>query len=620
MGNKNEEYAIKKRNKTTRKRLRNTVDFVHGVQAAKRRRKAGRRRVCEGMCYSLPTPEDPFNDQYQKRLGKEKASKAKKYDKDVPAELKHEIAVTGTNINSEYKIKSHRGEGKKEMLQEKPIKRLGHIKNSSAMARHFQCAGSNETKDGSENWTFYKQESGVQSGSATTNGITRTGKVMWRPSVERCVKKNDIWTAVAGDAFERSLCAILNAGLLTESKVKKSDEKEFHIRKKKMMKESKWDWQFWQACGSGWDVLATRNADGGLCQADYVLAAAAHIAAKRLQHTFCPNPVVLFVVHSQEQTRQVRSICKLLKQALRIHSVSLHTGTTLQHQIEGLSSNSPEILVATPDRLCKLLATDAVSVSSVSFMVVDGIEELISCGFVELLMKIRSSVDATAQTVVISENISYRGADICRQLLKDPISRVLSDNSLVQRSACITQNVSVIVSEEKRLKKLAQILKQYFVKRQDGSILQGIVVLFRQHDILTTVKVAVEAEGYKVGCFNGSRINGGEPTATVLKQFRKRQVEVLLAMEEFVGQMDIGGVETVINYEFPSTMHMYNEILRGMASHTVHGMLHSFCTGAAAPMASQLVELLLQCLQPVPSPLRMLAEAALIIGQPKLNP
>ena len=42
-----EEYLAKKRTKAARKRLRNTVDFSIGVQAARYRRKVGRRRACE---------------------------------------------------------------------------------------------------------------------------------------------------------------------------------------------------------------------------------------------------------------------------------------------------------------------------------------------------------------------------------------------------------------------------------------------------------------------------------------------------------------------------------------------------------------------------------------------
>jgi superfamily II DNA/RNA helicase len=66
---------------------------------------------------------------------------------------------------------------------------------------------------------------------------------------------------------------------------------------------------------------------------------------------------------------QVRQICKPLKKALDIQSVSLHPGTSLKHQLDGLAVRTPEIIVATPDRLCQLLAVQAFSLGSVSYVV-----------------------------------------------------------------------------------------------------------------------------------------------------------------------------------------------------------------------------------------------------------
>lgn len=94
-------------------------------------------------------------------------------------------------------------------------------------------------------------------------------------------------------------------------------------------------------------------------------------------------------------------------------------------------------------------------------------------------------------------------------------------------------------------------------------------------------------------------------------------MEVLLSTEEYIGHIDLAAIGIVVYYEFPSTMDLYCQTLMKMARHIVKGVLYSFCSGATAPLALQLVEVLEQCFQPVPSSLKMLAEAATLVEQKK---
>ncbi|KAG6522278.1 uncharacterized protein LOC122052736 [Zingiber officinale] len=87
---KGDDMVRRRKNKTNRKRARNSESAVSArvaaIIAAKRRRKDGKRRTCEGMCYSLPTPDDPFNDFHGK--------KSKKTQREPDTKKSH--PVTGT--------------------------------------------------------------------------------------------------------------------------------------------------------------------------------------------------------------------------------------------------------------------------------------------------------------------------------------------------------------------------------------------------------------------------------------------------------------------------------------------------------------------------------------------
>ncbi|EPS72805.1 hypothetical protein M569_01953, partial [Genlisea aurea] len=66
---RSEDSIIRRRNRNCRKKKEDKSDSsskvssrVAAIIAAKKRRLTGKRRNCQGMCFSLPTPEDPFND------------------------------------------------------------------------------------------------------------------------------------------------------------------------------------------------------------------------------------------------------------------------------------------------------------------------------------------------------------------------------------------------------------------------------------------------------------------------------------------------------------------------------------------------------------------------------
>lgn len=77
---KGDDAVLRKKNKSRRKKLQregsaNVSARIASIIAAKKRRLSGKRRQCQGMCFSLPTPDDPFNDRHSKNDFKRKDPK-----------------------------------------------------------------------------------------------------------------------------------------------------------------------------------------------------------------------------------------------------------------------------------------------------------------------------------------------------------------------------------------------------------------------------------------------------------------------------------------------------------------------------------------------------------------
>ncbi|KAF3330874.1 ATP-dependent RNA helicase DBP2 [Carex littledalei] len=99
---KGDDAIMRKKNRHNRKRVRSSESAVSAraaaIIASKRRRKAGQRRICEGMCYTLPTPDDPYNERHGK---KEPEKNKKKKSKDNPSEKQNQkkmLVGSGENL------------------------------------------------------------------------------------------------------------------------------------------------------------------------------------------------------------------------------------------------------------------------------------------------------------------------------------------------------------------------------------------------------------------------------------------------------------------------------------------------------------------------------------------
>ncbi|MCO5556740.1 hypothetical protein L7F22_010292 [Adiantum nelumboides] len=553
------------------------------------------------MCYSLPTPEDPFNDSYRENLAKKKNEKAsREEDYDLPNEKR--ASKVGLVQEKAARPKKSKANGKSSPANSNKLQKPGC--NSLSNVSKAEMPHALVIQSGASNHAPSNGESGAFS-SQTTN----LAKYKWKPNCENCSRSNDTWTCVGGDVFEVALCALANENMVENEHC----EVNAAVGQKMLFEKcigGKWDWLFWEACGTGSDVLVTGTGANTIIRINSVLAAVAHVGTRRASQTQFKDPIVLFLVQSKEHTLKVRSIFKVFKSLLGLHAVSLHPQTALEHQIEGLKSTTFEVLVATPERLRELLSMNAVSLTNISFMVVDGVEEMVACGFGNDLLHIKGRVADNVQVILSSGRFPHSIHNVCLKLLKDPTHRVTSNISLPQICAGICQSVLVLVSENKRQQKLRNILKDHMENRASS---QGPIVLCRRLQSLLQVRGMIQEKGYSVDALCDDSIKTNESASLVLEQFRNGQVEVLLAMEDFVSQIDLADIGIIVLYEFTASMEFYCQILTRMARHTINGVLYSFCSGATAPLASQLIDVLQECLQPIPPSLRMLADAAQVL-------
>ncbi|XP_078434822.1 P-loop containing nucleoside triphosphate hydrolases superfamily protein [Wolffia australiana] len=350
---KGDDAVARKKNRASRKKGRamktkeSVSARVAAIIASKRRRKSGKRRVSEGMCFTLPTPENPFNDRNDPVAKKEKLLHG-----DLSRKKKDTVAP------------------------------------SSSLPR----LGNETTKSSSEPDCLGKAKPGAN--------------------------------ADLGERVSKYLILCLKA--IQEATSLYSEMDEADDRNQSQFLACKWGIDFWSSLFSGFDVADSSGDCASREQTAWLVSVASDIISRRENEGLVvPTPFLVFLVPSQDRAAEARLLCKPLK-ALGIHTVSLHPGASLDHQVRGLKSCEPEFIISTPERLRTLVSMGAVDISAVSLLVVDGLGTLVASGCVEDIKSIKKQLSDNHRTVVFGVKQGGRGSSdaLMTNLVREPVRRL----------------------------------------------------------------------------------------------------------------------------------------------------------------------------------------------------
>ncbi|RLM69793.1 DEAD-box ATP-dependent RNA helicase 40-like [Panicum miliaceum] len=502
---KGDDALARKRNRVRRKRLRSSENAVSArvaaIIASKRRRKSGKRRGCEGMCFSLPTPDDPFNERH-----------GKKSKVDEPTDDAEDAATAAAVVRDGN-----------------PRKKDANTKKQRASETEVGCVD------------------------------------LDRPSKFLVVCLNAIRDAVAPEDGGGS--SIHGAG--------------------------DWGVELWRCCSAPApsDVLDTSGASATLEQTAWLVSTACDIVARKERLGMVVScPFLLYIVPSQEKAAQVRSICKPLK-SLGIHSVSLHPGASIEHQIAGrLKSCEPEFLIATPERLLELVSSKAIDISGVSMLVIDGLRCFLDLNVTDKIYSIRDAISSNPQITIFTDPSDKNVAMMARNLLHGRITKLSINDSVSSRSAFITQHVHLCPLERQKTSKVKEILEQ----------------ILKSHAKKTLKVLLVAANGQKAqnlssslkleNCTVTDDTHGNSFTICSSVGL----MNVLVKDRETMEMTDIGEFEIVLIVDLPPSVDEYSEILSDVARHVIGGEVHSIFCNTDAPLVKPLAEVLAKCGQAVP--------------------
>lgn len=247
---------------------------------------------------------------------------------------------------------------------------------------------------------------------------------------------------------------------------------------------------------------------------------------------------VLVLVPTRELAQQISGVFTAFadKLPVKVKNLAVYGGVKINQQMVLLKDT--EILVATPGRLLDLISTQSINLGKVETLVLDEADKMLDLGFKEELANILKLLPAKRQNILFSATLEAKTLDLQQLVLDDPLVIEITEES---DSVELINQVAYMTSMERK-----GPLLRHLIKEREMSKVLVFTSSIRTADNVTT---KLNKNGVSARAIHSKKTQGARNQA--LEDFKRDQVQVLVATDLASRGIDIQFLPFVVNYELP---------------------------------------------------------------------
>lgn len=220
-----------------------------------------------------------------------------------------------------------------------------------------------------------------------------------------------------------------------------------------------------------------------------------------------------------------------------IKTTAVYGGSSIVEQIRSLKEK-PQIIVGTPGRVIDLLGRKALDFSAINWLVLDEADEMLSMGFKDDLETILSGTPETKQTLLFSATMSKEVEKISKNYLENPHKIAVGNINAVKKN--IKHEFYVVGYRHKK-----EALKRLI----DANPNQYSIIFCRTKMETQDVADFLMQNGYGADALHGDLSQAQRDS--VMKKFRLKNVDILVATDVAARGLDVDSLTHVIHYSLP---------------------------------------------------------------------
>ncbi|MBL4632414.1 MAG: DEAD/DEAH box helicase, partial [Kofleriaceae bacterium] len=255
---------------------------------------------------------------------------------------------------------------------------------------------------------------------------------------------------------------------------------------------------------------------------------------------------VLVVVPTRELAQQVAAAFDSYSRyaPAKVTSISLIGGESVDRQLRSLVDGA-NVVVATPGRLLDIIGRDGIDLSALDTLVLDEADKLLDLGFSEELQSLLRLLPEGRQNLLFSATLAPKIVNLGGKFLKDPIRISLAQQ---ETSSKISQRVIEVNRERRR-----PLLHHLIVDAKETW--QQVLVFVASKRSAHNLSAKLRGMGLSAAALHGD-LAQSERTR-VLKQFKNKKQQVLVATDLACRGIDISELSCVVNFDLPRSPNDY---------------------------------------------------------------
>ncbi len=260
-------------------------------------------------------------------------------------------------------------------------------------------------------------------------------------------------------------------------------------------------------------------------------------------HKLSVNPTettnTLIIVPTRELALQIDQALEGFSYFTSVSSMAIYggsDGSVFEREKRALAKGA-NVIIATPGRLMSHLNMGYAKFNHLQHLILDEADRMLDMGFVDDIMKIIGHLPKERQTLMFSATMAPKIRTLANKLLKNPEEISIS----ISKPAAGVEQGAYLVYDNQKNKLITQIMR--------GKEWNSVIIF-----VSTKIKVKdLERDLIRAG-FKAKAIHSDlEQTEReeVLRNFRSKQLQILVATDILSRGIDIQDIEMVVNYDVP---------------------------------------------------------------------
>lgn len=240
-------------------------------------------------------------------------------------------------------------------------------------------------------------------------------------------------------------------------------------------------------------------------------------------------------------TNELKQYSKYIK---GLNVVAVYGGASITEQAREVKRGA-QIIVATPGRMQDMINRGFVNIKNIAYCILDEADEMLNMGFYDDICSILSDTPDDKSTWLFSATMPAEVARIAKQFMFEPEEITVGAKN--SGTNTVSHEFYVVNARDRyeALKRLADANPDIF----------SVVFCRTKRDTQAVAEKLIE-DGYNAAALHGD-LSQAQRDA-VMKSFRGRQIQMLVATDVAARGIDVDNVTHVINYQLPDEIETYN--------------------------------------------------------------